>query len=314
MWEFGGLFPQQQSLQVRWVAAALALVLVLVIIPNNGVRAWSKEGHMMTCKIAQDLLEAEAAHAVKNLLPEYVNGDLSALCVWPDQVRHWYKYRWTSPLHFIDTPDNACSFDYQRDCHDTHGNEDMCVAGAVQNFTSQLSHYKEGTADRRYNLTEALLFLSHFMGDIHQPMHVGFTSDEGGNTIDLRWFRHKSNLHHVWDREIILTAMKDYYDKDMDLLLQDIQGNFTDGIWANDVVSWTDCNSLDACVNKYATESINIACKWGYKGVTSGETLSDDYFNSRLPFVMKRIAQGGVRLAMILNKVFHHGHQALAAT
>jgi hypothetical protein len=42
-----------------------------------------------------------------------------------------------------------------------------------------------------------LLFLSHFMGDIHQPMHVGFTSDEGGNTINLRWFRRKSNLHHV---------------------------------------------------------------------------------------------------------------------
>lgn len=54
----------------------------------------------------------EAAHAVKMLLPEYVNGDLSALCVWPDQVRHWYKYRWSSPLHFIDTPDKACNFDY----------------------------------------------------------------------------------------------------------------------------------------------------------------------------------------------------------
>ncbi|MBA0598932.1 hypothetical protein Gorai_005174, partial [Gossypium raimondii] len=119
------------------------------------------------------------------------------LCVWPDQIRHWYRYRWTSPLHFIDTPDDACSYEYSRDCHDTHGVKDMCVAGAIQNFTSQLEHYREGTSDRRYNMTEALLFLSHFMGDIHQPMHVGFTTDEGGNTIAVRWFRHKSNLHHV---------------------------------------------------------------------------------------------------------------------
>uniref|UniRef100_A0A6N2KL08 Aspergillus nuclease S1 n=1 Tax=Salix viminalis TaxID=40686 RepID=A0A6N2KL08_SALVM len=66
----------------------------------------------------------------------------------------------------------------------------------------------------------------------------------------------------------------------------------------------------------YATESINIACKWGYKGVKEGVTLADDYFDSRMPIVMKRIAQGGVRLAMYLNRIFgglkkvlHHRHR-----
>jgi hypothetical protein len=61
----------------------------------------------------QDLLGSEALEAVRNLLPHNVNGDLSALCTWPDQIRHWYKYRWTSPLHFIDTPDNDCTFGYE---------------------------------------------------------------------------------------------------------------------------------------------------------------------------------------------------------
>jgi hypothetical protein len=129
----------------------------------------------------QGLLEPDAAHAVKNLLPHDVDGDLSELCVWPDQVRHWYKYRWTSPLHFIDTPDKACSFVYSStyvrtfffftktklqehcvcllisvamrywpgDCHGPDGAKDMCVAGAISNFTSQLMHYKHGSADRR---------------------------------------------------------------------------------------------------------------------------------------------------------------------
>ncbi|CAN6546512.1 unnamed protein product [Malus baccata var. baccata] len=283
----------------------LLLVFVCIMVPR--AQGWSKEGHMMTCRIAQALLEPEAAEAVQNLLPHYVDGDLSALCVWPDQIRHWYRYRWTSPLHFIDTPDNACTFDYSRDCHDQHGVKNMCVAGAVQNFTSQLSHYTEGTSDRRYNMTEALLFLSHFMGDIHQPMHVGFTTDEGGNTIALRWYRHKSNLHHVWDREIIQQAMKDYYDKDMELLLQDILANITDGIWSDDVTSWKHCDDQRSCINKYATESINIACKWAYKGVEAGDTLTEDYFLPRLPVVEKRIAQGGVRLAAILNHVFSSG-------
>ncbi|KAL5579337.1 hypothetical protein UlMin_011779 [Ulmus minor] len=280
----------------------LLLGFASILVPSaNG---WSKEGHMMTCRIAQSLLETEAAEAVQNLLPPNVNGDLSALCIWPDQIRHWYRYRWTSPLHFIDTPDDECSFDYARDCHNPKGLEDMCVAGAVLNFTSQLLHFREGTSDRRHNMTEALLFLSHFMGDLHQPMHIGFTSDKGGNTIQLRWYRHKSNLHHVWDKEVIQQALKDYYDKDVDLLLQDIEGNFTDGIWSDDVASWKHCDDLTSCVNKYATESIDIACKWGYKGIKNGDTLTEDYFDSRMPIVMKRVAQGGVRLAMILNRVF----------
>ncbi|KAJ7946919.1 Endonuclease [Quillaja saponaria] len=303
--KFGGLWG--------WVPfwSVLLLSSGLGVMPQ--AQGWSKEGHIMTCQIAQALLEPEAAEAVHNLLPHYVNGNLSALCVWPDQIRHWYRYRWTSPLHFIDTLDDACTFEYSRDCHDSHGLKNMCVAGAIQNFTSQLLHYREGTGDRRYNMTEALLFLSHFMGDIHQPLHVGFTTDEGGNTIELRWFRHKSNLHHVWDREIIQTALADYYDKDIDLLLQDIEGNYTDGIWSDDVSSWKQCNDLSSCINRWAAESINIACKWGYKGVEAGETLADDYFNSRMPYVMKRIAQGGVRLAMILNQIFGDPEEGFSA-
>ncbi|XP_050212335.1 endonuclease 1 [Mercurialis annua] len=287
----------------------LLLFFSLAIILAPGALGWSKEGHIITCRIAQNLLGAEAAHAVEQLLPHNLNGDLSALCTWPDQIRHWYKYRWTSTLHYIDTPDKACTFDYSRDCE-----SDRCVSGAIQNFTSQLLHYKEGSTDRRYNLTEALLFLSHFMGDIHQPLHVGFTSDEGGNTIDLRWFRRKSNLHHVWDSDIITTALKDYYENDMDLLQQSIEGNFTDGIWYDDVSTWKDCDDLLACPNKYAVEGISLACKWGYNGVKEGDTLSDDYFNSRMTIVMKRIAQGGVRLAMFLNHIFGDSEEGNTAS
>ncbi|ONM05218.1 Endonuclease 1 [Zea mays] len=62
---------------------------------------------------------------------------------------------WTGPLHFIDTPDEACSFDYSRDCHGPDGAKDMCVAGAIANFTSQLLHYRHGSADRRCSSANA---------------------------------------------------------------------------------------------------------------------------------------------------------------
>ncbi|XP_054800950.1 endonuclease 1-like isoform X2 [Prosopis cineraria] len=293
----------------RFVWGTYPVLGFVLVITVPGALAWSKEGHTMTCRIAQSLLDAGADEAMKNLLPDYVKGDLSALCIWPDQIRILYKYRWTSPLHYINIPDNKCSFVYSRDCHDSNGVQGMCVAGAIMNFTSQLLHYEEGTDDPPHNMTEALLFLSHFVGDIHQPMYVGFAGDEGGNAIALRWFRHKSNLYHVWDKEIIVTALKDYYEDNLELLLKDIARNYTDGIWSDDVPSWSHCEDLYNCVNRWAKESKQIACKWGYKGVESGMTLADktiqlyDYFNTRMPLVMKRIAQGGIRLAIILNQV-----------
>jgi hypothetical protein len=99
----------------------LILVLgILILCSVSSVRSWSKEGHILTCRIAQNLLEAGPAHVVENLLPDYVKGDLSALCVWPDQIRHWYKYRWTSHLHYIDTPDQACSYEYSSKSQPRH--------------------------------------------------------------------------------------------------------------------------------------------------------------------------------------------------
>ncbi|MCD9645273.1 hypothetical protein HAX54_034099 [Datura stramonium] len=256
-----------QSGMLRLTSLSIIFFLCLGFFNQPGVEAWSKEGHMMTCRIAQ-LMQSRCC--CLNMLMATCR---PFVCGRPSP--HWYKYRWTSPLHFIDTPDKACNFDYERDCHDQHGVKDMCVAGAIQNFTTQLSHYREGTSDRRHNKDRGLVILVTFHG------------------------RYPSTA-------------KDYYAKDVNLLEEDIEGNFTDGIWSDDLASWEWQMSF-LCLQ---TESItNIACKWGYKGVEAGETLSDDYFKSRLPIVMKRIAQGGVRLAMLLNSVFGVPQQdSLAAT
>eukprot|EP01018_Ginkgo_biloba_P021985 Gb_25885 [translate_table: standard] len=280
-----------------------SFVIIFLAVP--GVQAWGKEGHFSICKIAQALLNEEAADAVQKLLPEYAEGDLASLCSWPDEIRYWYKYRWSSPLHYIDTPDYRCNYDYSRDCHNQQGEKDMCVAGAINNYTAQLATYGDTASDGNYNLTEALLFLSHFIGDIHQPLHVGFTGDEGGNTIIVRWYRRKTNLHHVWDNMIIETAVKDFYDSDLMVMIQGINRNITDS-WSNDVPTWEKCTEGKlACPNPYADESISLACRWAYRNATPGTVLTDDYFLSRLPIVEKQLGKSGVRLAATLNRIFN---------
>ncbi|KAJ6825688.1 putative bifunctional nuclease precursor [Iris pallida] len=274
----------------------LRILLVSLIVGAPRANAWGKEGHFMVCKIAEQYLTDKTLTAVSDLLPPVAEGDLASVCSWADQMR--FRYRWASPLHYINTP-GVCNFKYSRDCHNSKGEKDMCVAGAISNYTAQLQTY--GDSSSGYNLTESLMFLAHFVGDIHQPLHVGFEDDEGGNTIIVHWYRRKSNLHHVWDVSMIETAMKDYYNDDLNTMLEAIQMNIT----SDKLNQWETCSEkLATCVNQYATESITLACDYAYKDVEQDSTLEDDYFFSRLPVVEERIAQGGVRLATILNEIF----------
>ncbi|KAF7803531.1 endonuclease 4 [Senna tora] len=301
------------------------VILVFLMLLMPPVLGWGKEGHYATCKIAEEYLSEDALFAVKQLLPDSAQGDLAAVCSWPDEVRHNYHYRWSSPLHYVDTPDFKCNYEYCMfivfyifrqlkghelhkylkcvifligDCHDPSGHKDRCVTGAIYNYTMQL---KSAYAD---NLTEALMFLSHFVGDVHQPLHVGFIGDLGGNSIIVRWYRRKTNLHHVWDNMIIESAMKTFYNSDLSIMIQSIQKNITDN-WSNDVSSWEHCpHNYTACPEGYASESVSLACKYAYRNATPGTTLEDEYFLSRLPIVEKRLAQGGVRLAATLNRIF----------
>ncbi|KAI7745518.1 hypothetical protein M8C21_015306 [Ambrosia artemisiifolia] len=277
-----------------------ALLLLVVFIAPVAVRGWGVDGHFITCKIAQGRLGQTAADAVNSLLPEYAGGDLASLCSWADHVK--FRYHWSSALHYIDTPDNLCTYQYRRDCKDEDGVTGRCVAGAIMNYTTQLLDYGKQTSE--YNLTEALLFLSHFMGDIHQPLHVGFTSDRGGNTIDVHWYTRKAVLHHVWDDSIIETEEERFYGSNVETLTNAIETNITK-VWGDQVQAWEKCSgNQKTCPNIYATEGIKAACNWAYKGAANGSVLEDEYFLSRLPIVNWRLAQGGVRLAANLNRIF----------
>ncbi|CAN1826424.1 Endonuclease 2 [Linum perenne] len=295
---------------------ALSLFLVLLISPVSLVYGWGIDGHFTVCRIAQPRLSDAAAAAVKQLLPEDAE-DLASLCSWADKVK--FRYHWSSPLHYIDTPDNLCAYSYNRDCKDETGEVGRCVDGAIQNYTTQLLTYnnnKNSFKKSSDNLTEALLFLSHFMGDIHQilkmvwisgisqPLHVGFTSDRGGNTIDIHWYTRKTVLHHAWDDNIIMTAEDQYYDSKVEEFIDAIQKNITSG-WSDLVPKWEACGGNKAtCPTVYASEGIKAACDWAYKGVKEDSVLEDDYFESRLPIVKLRLAQAGVRLAATLNRIF----------
>jgi hypothetical protein len=183
-----------------------------------------------------------------------------------------------------------------RDCAD-----EVCVAGAIMNYTSQLS---STSGDQQ---TDALMFVVHFIGDIHQPLHVAFVSDKGGNTYEGSFFGQATNLHQVWDSGIITMRTNNDFNGYQDLytkyLLAQIQGE-----WANDAKVWANCTNAPACPFVWANEAASLACTRAYVDtlghrITSGFNLSWPYFAGNTAIVDRQLARAGVRLATSLNLV-----------
>ncbi|CAN6818554.1 unnamed protein product [Brassica oleracea] len=240
-----------------WVASILLLTHLV-----HGALGWGVDGHYAVCKIAQSYFEEKTLVAVKKILPVYANGELAAVCSWPDEIKRRPEWSCTYALHFVNTPDNECNYEYSRGTHN-----DKCVTGAIFNYTSQLMF------QFHYNLTEALMFVSHFMGDIHQPLHEGFVGDQGGNKIKLNWYEQETNLHRVWDNKIIESAQEKYYNSSLSVMIHSLQHKLKYA-WSNDVPSWESCPPhKSACPNPYASESIDLACKYAYKNAAPGTTL-----------------------------------------
>ncbi|OAY66658.1 Endonuclease 2, partial [Ananas comosus] len=196
--------------------------------------------------------------AVRDLLPAYAENDLSSLCSWADHVK--FRYPWSSALHYINTPDDLCTYSYDRDCKDDSGEAGRCVSGAIKNYTSQLLTYGKSATQNQYNLTEALLFLSHFIGDIHQALPL-MTGGGGGeqqlmctSTVEKQCstiITNEKKAMQVWDDNIIETTEEQFYNSHVAEFVAAINQNIT-GKWSYQVKEWGDCSdNKTTCPDKY---------------------------------------------------------------
>lgn len=157
----------------------VSIVLLLALV--NSVHGWGFDGHSLTAGIAQTLLTDDATTFVRQHLPKDVDGNMSAVASWADQILHPDKdhnWEWSKPLHYVNIEDWSCAYNQQKDC-DWTTNYKGCVDGAIQNYTERLANSHLDATQRQ----EALKFVIHFIGDAHQPLHGGFAGDRGGNSI-----------------------------------------------------------------------------------------------------------------------------------
>ncbi len=164
-----------------------ALVLAAALL------SWGVTGHRTIGKIAADHLTPQATAAVRELIGDTTLADIST---WPDEVRSQPAYRHTASWHYINLPLGLSFTDFEAK-----------VKGMTQeNVYSALLQQEQilgSTGSTREEKAEALKYIVHFVGDLHQPMHVSREEDKGGNTIQLNYDGNGTNLHALWDSKLI---------------------------------------------------------------------------------------------------------------
>lgn len=253
----------------------LAALLCLAVAPAH---AWGPRGHRLVGHLAQAQLTDAARAEAKRLLAGEKEPSLAGVSTWADELRGSDPElgRSSAPWHYVNIGENHCR--YERDTHCPDGD---CVVEAINDQALILADRSRSDAER----LQALKFLVHFVGDVHQPMHAGYGRDRGGNTyqVSLRGDGGDSqgtNLHALWDSGLFRGL------RDEEAHLARLAQLPASGTTALDAAGW-------------AEESCALALAPGV--YPDGHIVGQDYVEAWRPRAEERIALAGRRLAVLLN-------------
>lgn len=252
-----------------------SLLLLCCVLGASQASAFGRTGHQQVCQAAYQLLSAASQQQVDALLALKPGQSFADGCVWPDEARGEAAYRYTAPHHFVNVA-RAAREVKARDCA-TVG----CLLSAIKHHGALLKKLPVNEQKR-----QSLLFFSHFIADLHQPLHVSYADDQGGNKTAVYFLKQPSNLHGVWDRAL-LTELG--YEQNAQLLaekLRNISAKQQQQWQQGDVLSWA---------NESLAQTIKI-----YQRYRPGMLLDETAVKRDGPIAERRLQQAAVRLAALL--------------
>lgn len=263
-----------------YLLLALLFISPSLTNPEPPTPRWGWDAHKMVCAIAWWDMEDTTREAIQDLLA--VDGRYERFmesCLWADEIRGRDEQydRWTTS-HYVNLPRGTTSFDMERDCAET-----LCIVEGIIESRATLEASSEVNRER----LDALRFLSHFIGDIHQPMHAGYADDRGGNDTRITLFGRPTNLHAAWDYGLLEHAGRDWLDLASDLYFE---------ISAADRAAWS---SEDP--GSWSEESFAIVLEGAYD-IGDGE-VGQAYYDANIAHLERRIQMAGVRLADWLDEI-----------
>jgi len=249
-------------------------LLILLFFSSLSLSAfsWGATGHRVTGYIAEKHLTKKARIALQKILR---GQSLAMASTWMDEIRSDSTYNHLTDLHWVTIQDGMT---YEQSEKNPNGDIVMTLERIISELKSKKLSAKEET--------ERVKMLIHLIGDIHQPLHVGGGTDRGGNEVKVTWFGDNSNLHRVWDSEMIDGTQLSYTELAESLPKPD--ATQIKMLQTNNIRAWA-YESMGYRKQVYNYGNGKLGYQYAYKN---------------LPAVQERLLQAGVRLAGILNEIY----------
>ncbi len=265
----------------------LLLVLVALLGPVSGASAWGPDGHRIVGEIAWRGLSPEAKQALRALLDE--GATLAEESAWADtEARRNRRWAYLEPQHYVNVDPAGTALRVPRRCN--------CVIGAIEIERDRLADPATPHADR----VLALRLVAHFVGDVHQPLHVAHPDGRGGTRVDVRFDGGATTLHRLWDGGLIARELRERGRK-RGPRWRSWAHSLADAVTPAEHAQWTATRDPRA----WAEESLVLGRAYAF-APREGEALGDAYFERTLPVVAERLQQAGVRLAALLEDALGH--------
>ena len=249
------------------------VVIVLSFAYSIEAKAWGMLGHRVVGEVASKHLNASTKSRIHSILGHQTLAEVSN---WMDDIKSDKKYDSLNPWHYVTIPDGM-------KYSETNINPKGDAIAGINFVIKQLrSENLDPELEKEY-----LMILIHLVGDIHQPLHVGNGTDKGGNEVKVSWFGSNSNLHRVWDSEIIDGKKYSYTE------LTEIINHPTN----DEVVSWQSDS-----VEDWAHQCMQF--RDGIYDFGSGYAWEYKYMYANWGVMKDQLLKGGVRLAGILNDIY----------
>jgi len=293
-----------------------AFIILCTLFISFPTYALGKMGHRVLCQLSYDLLSDKQQNKINQLLQQLPQQEKYRInqynylkkeepisfansCTWADAIKKDNSYSEFKSWHYLNV-DRQTEQITKRNC------QKNCLTTAILFHTKQLS-----TDENKIQKTKALMFLGHWLGDIHQPLHVSFASDLGGNKIEIKpYIGRCNNMHWYWDQCLLMNRHKNkdektsHYHQDIyRQLYQQLSHDLARApkiAWQNsDVFSWA--NESLTLVRKNSFNYCRINNNKCESYVEEEISLSQTYHQKFSQILQQRILQGAVRLAMLLN-------------
>ncbi len=240
--------------------------------------AWGTEGHRVTGEIASRHLSKKASAAIASLLG---NETIAIASNWADFIKSDSTYKYLDEWHYIDLPDSL----HQQGVDSYLSSDTAADVYTKINFLSAQLKNKNLPKEKKVFYLRLLI---HLVEDLHEPLHT-IGRDDGGNKIKVLWFNNPSNLHTIWDSELILSQQFSYTE----------YANYLDHANKQQIENWQSGTLRD-----WIYESYNIGESIVNEIKQPNQKLSYRYNFDHIATLNEQLLKGGIRLAKVLNTIF----------